>query len=270
MTGLRQIQPIDFPDVQYANVTGKRPVLRWVAPTDLWVDDTYQRDLSRKSLSLIKATVQGFAWNRMKPPIVVDDGGKLHVIDGQHTAISAATIGLDQIPIFVVDAPALDERARAFVGHNTDRITVSPIAIYNAMRASGDPDALDVERVCKRAGVTVREINQSTAINAGDTKAIGLIRALIKKRGVIKARKVLECLAKAGIKPISGAAITAAENIICVERPDVDLEILTAVIQADGDTGIGKARAKAAADRSPIWRALMARWLRRITMDTVA
>jgi hypothetical protein len=270
MTSLRQIQPIDFPDVMVAVVNGKRPVLRWVAPTDLWVDDTYQRDLSRKSMLLIKGMVQGFAWNRMKPPIVVDDGGKLHVIDGQHTAIAAATIGLDEIPIFVVDAPALDERARAFVGHNTDRITVTPIAIYYAMRAAGDPDALDVERVCKRAGVTVREINQSSSIAAGDTKAIGLIRSLIKKRGVIKARKVLECLVKAGMKPISGAAITAAENIICIERPDVDLDMLAAIIRADGDNGIARARAKAAADRSPIWRALVARWTKRITLDSAA
>ena len=77
-------------------------------------------------------------------------------------------------------------------------------------------------------------------------------------------------LTQPGMKPISGAAITAAENVICVERPDIDLDMFVAVIRADGEGGIAKARSKAAAERSPIWRALMARWLRRVTMDAGA
>lgn len=270
MTNLRAIKPLSFPDVAPAVVGGTRPELKWVAPTDLYVDATYQRDLSRKSFALIRSMYSGFAWNRMKPPIVVEADGKLHVVDGQHTAIAAASLGLAELPIFIVEAASVDERARAFVGHNTDRITVSPIAIYNALRAAGDPDALDVERVCARAGVRIREFTQSSAIAAGDTKAIGLIRHLIKKRGVIKARKVLECLAKAKMTPVSGGAITAAENIICLERPQVDLDKLAMVIRMDGDPGVAKARAKASGERSPFWRALMARWLRRLDQETAA
>jgi hypothetical protein len=270
MTQLRRIKPISFPDVTPSAVAGARPELRWVAPTDLYVDETYQRDLGRKSLVLIEQMYKDFAWNRMKPPIVVDADGKLHVIDGQHTAIAAASIGLPEIPIFVVEAGNLDERARAFVGHNTDRITVHPIAIYNALRAAGDPDALDVERVCARAGVRIRDFNLTSTIAEGDTKAIGLIRHLIKRRGVIKARKVLECLVKSQMKPISGGAISAAENFVCVERPEVDLEILARVIRMDGEAGASKARAKAAAERIPFWRALMLSWLRRLDQEAPA
>lgn len=266
---LRRIEPLKFPNAKASAVTGARPVLKWVAPTDLFVDETYQRDLSRKSFQLIEKIYAGFAWNRVKPPIAVDDGGKYHVIDGQHTAIAAASLGLEELPCFIVEAAGLDERARAFVGHNTDRIGVSSIAIYAALRAAGDPDALDVERVCKRAGVRIREFTQSCVLAEGDTKAVGLIRRLIKKHGVIKARKVLECLAKARLAPISGGAITAAENIICVERTDVDLDVLALVIRTDGEGGIAKARAKASGDRSPVWRALMARWLRRLDQESV-
>jgi len=270
MTTLRRIEALSFPDAAPAIVAGKRPELRWLAPTDLYVDATYQRDLSRKSLTLIKAIYKGFAWNRVKPPIVVDEDGRYHVIDGQHTAIAAASLGLPELPCVIVEAVALDERARAFVGHNSDRIAVSGFAIYKALRAAGDPDALDVERVCARAGVRIREFTQSCVLSVGDTKALGLIRALIKRRGVVKARKVLECLAKAGLAPIPGSAITAAENIICVERVGVDLDVLTVVIRTDGEAGIAKARGKASADRSPVWRALMARWLRRLDQEMVA
>jgi hypothetical protein len=267
MTSLRRIEALQFPDVAPAVVAGKRPELRWLAPTDLYVDGTYQRDLSRKSLALIRTIYRSFAWNRVKPPIVVDESGRYHVIDGQHTAIAAASLSLPELPCFIIEACALDERARAFGGHNTDRIAVSGIAIYNALRAAGDPDALDVERVCARAGVRIREFTQSCVLAEGDTKAIGLIRKLIRKHGVIKARKVLECLAKARLAPIPGCAIQAAENIICIERPEVDLAGLTAVIRADGEDGIAKARAKASGERSPTWRALMARWLRRIDRE---
>jgi len=267
---LRRIQPLSFPDVVPSIVSGTKPVLRWVEPTDLYVDDTYQRDLSRKSLKLIRQIYASFDWSRVKPPIVVDADGMLHVVDGQHTAIGAASIGLPEIPIFVVEAQCVDARARAFVGHNTDRIAVTPIAIYNALRAAGDPDALDVQRVCERAGVRIREFSQSSAIVSGDTKAIGLIRGLIKKRGVIKARKVLECLVKSEMTPISGAAILAVDQIICVEVKDVDLEILATVIRTDGEKGVASAHAKAKRDRAPIWRELMARWLKRVTLDSAA
>ncbi len=267
---LRRIKPLSFPGVAPAVVSGVRPILRWVPPTDLYVDDTYQRGLSRKSHQLIEKIYSEFAWNRTKPPIVVDADGKLHVVDGQHTAIAAASIGLPEIAIFVVEAGNLDERARAFVGHNTDRIAVSSIAIYNALRAAGDPDALDVERVCARANVRIREFTQTSALAEGDTKAIGLIRRMIRKRGVIKARKVLECLSKARLKPIPGGAIIAVDNIVCVERPDVDLETLAHVIRKDGEAGIAQARAKASGERSPFWRALMTRWLRRLDQETVS
>lgn len=261
---LRRIQPMLLPDVQQAPVTGEKPMLIWTAPTNLYVDATYQRDLSRKSIRLIKQLVQNFAWNRMKPPIVVDDAGKYHVVDGQHTAIAAATIRLPEIPVFVVDAPELDERARAFVGHNTDRITVTSINIYKALLAAGDPDAQDVERVCQRAGVRIRELNQSIVAAEGDTKSIGLIRAMIKNHGVVKSRKVLECLVKAKLKPIPAAAILAAQAIVCVENPDVDLDRLTAAIRIEGVDGIAKARSKAAKDRTSFWHELKYRYLRRL------
>jgi hypothetical protein len=107
--------------------------LKWLAPTDLLVDATYQRDLSERSMRLIRKMIENFSWNRMKPPIVVQVGpASLHIVDGQHTAIVAASIGIPQIPVFVVKAEGLDERARAFVGHNTDRVSRCRRSIFTA------------------------------------------------------------------------------------------------------------------------------------------
>lgn len=263
MSKLRRIQPMLMPDgIAKASELGKKPVLRWVAPTDLYVDETYQRDLSRKSIKLIRGMVERFAWNRMKPPIVVDAGEALHVVDGQHTAIAAATLHIPQIPIFVVDAGSLDERARSFVGHNTDRITVSPIAIHKALQAAGDPDATDVANVCKRAGIRLRVLNQSVVPAEGDTMAIGTIQKMVARRGVLKARIALECLVKARRAPVSAEEIRAAEHLIC--EGGGDPEQLVAAIRIEGDKGLNAARAKAASERSPIWRALAARWERHL------
>lgn len=268
---LRPIKPISFPDLKPASFDGERPSLKWVAPTSLMVDATYQRDLSERSVRLIRKMIEGFAWNRLKPPIVVQVGpGSLHIVDGQHTAIVAATLGIPQIPVFIVKADSIDERARAFVGHNSDRVVVSPFDIYRALLASGDPDAVDVDNVCRRAGVRIRMISPSSAIAEGDTAAVGLVRTLVKRRGVIPARKVLQCLVKAKRAPITGAEILAAERILCEERKNVDVEDLTAVIRIEGTAGLNKAHAKARSDRSPLWRELANLWLRRLNRSMAA
>lgn len=264
MSNLRRIAPLQFPGVQPAALAGAKPALKWIKPTDLLVDETYQRDLSRKSLRLIKGMVESFAWNRMKPPIVVEVADGLHVLDGQHTAIAAATIGLDAIPVFIVDAASVAERARAFVGHNTDRITVSPINIHQALVGAGDEAALDVDNVCRRAGVRIRWINQSGVVAEGDTQVVAGIYSLVKRRGVRKAREVLETLVKAKRAPIVSGEILACEEILCKQKPSLDPAVLSKVIRIEGDAGLARAFARAKEHRTVAWRELMARYLSRL------
>lgn len=241
-------------------ITGARPELIWVSPTSLMVDATYQRNLSKRSVNLIHKMIDGFAWNRMKPPIVVRVGGDLHIVDGQHTAIVAATLKIPEIPIFVVEAATVDERARAFVGHNTDRVTVSPFDIFRALVASGDPDAMDVDNVCKRAKVRIRQMNGNTVAAEGDTMALGIIRRMVLKQGVIKSRQVLETLVAAKRIPISAAEIQAVENVVCVLHPGIDLSRLARIIRIDGDSGLLSAHTHSKVATIPVWRALVERW----------
>jgi hypothetical protein len=247
---------------------GQRPELRWVAPQELLVDETYQRDLTKRSRSLIGKMVAEFAWRKMKPPIVVDTGDGLHCIDGQHTAIAAATLGLEAIPIFVVGAASMLERADSFVSHNKNRIVMTPMDIWRAKCAAGDPDALDVVNACRRAGVNLKLINTNMRVDIGDSAAVSTISRLIKRQGPQKGRSVLEALVKGGRAPISAAEIDATEAAMLLVRPATTVDEMASVIKALSDHGVVEARVSAAAEGKPQKHALFESYMRLLERQT--
>src|SRR5262245_49208195 len=113
MTGLRKIAPIPVPNLVPATIGEVGPTFEWASPGDLWVEETYQRNLSERSISLIRKIVANWSWAGIKPPICArDEDGRLVVVDGQHTAIAAASHGgIPSIPIMIV--PAGDAKGRA-------------------------------------------------------------------------------------------------------------------------------------------------------------
>ena len=265
MCALRPIAPLDLAGVTPKLPAGPRPRMIWLRPSALLVDESYQRRLSKESRRLIKRLAADFAWERMKPPVVVEAAANsFHIIDGQHTAIAAASIGLPEIPVFVVAAKAAAARAAAFVGHNTDRLKVSPITIYKALLAAEDPDAMDVANVCRRAGVRIRNFNQASIIAEGDTSAVISIRALIKRRGVSRARAALEVLVKGRRAPISGREILAIEKLMFRLREGCDGEALGRIIAAAGEEGFFAACTEAARVRRPLPDILAERWAEKL------
>jgi hypothetical protein len=231
---------------------GQSPELRWVAPESLFVDEAYQRDLSKRSRNLIRRMINEFAWRKMKPPIVVETDTGLHCVDGQHTAIAAATRRIPQIPVFVVGAETLSDRADSFVAHNRDRLVMSPLDIYRAKLAASDPDALDVQNVIARAGVNLKIINPQSKIMVGDTMAVGTIQRLVKRQGVQKARMVLEALVAGGRAPIGSAEIDATEAAMLLVRPATTIAEMAATIRAVSDRGVIEARMSAASEGKPV------------------
>lgn len=183
---------------------GPRPELRWVNPCALLVDAKYQRDLTERSRRLIKRIIAEFAWRKWKPPIVVEVDGGLHCINGQHGAIAAATRGIPEVPIFVVTAATLAERAESFVAHNKDQLVMSPFDIFRARLAAGDEAAQDVQNVCQRAGVTLKVVNPQVPTKIGDCASISTVHGLVKRHGVQKARAILEALVRGGARPDRG------------------------------------------------------------------
>lgn len=152
----RAVRALNLGDLAPAVITSDAPEIEWVDPKSLLVDGDYQRALSEASVTLIRRIVAGWDWARFKPPVVARTEEGLEVIDGQHTATAAATHpAISIIPVIVVQAAAVADRARAFVGHNRDRLNVTKTQMHFSAVAAGDDDALTLSQVCQRAGVTI-------------------------------------------------------------------------------------------------------------------
>lgn len=268
MSGFRRIVPMVTIEPPAPRSLGQKPELRWVKPTTLMVDGTYQRNLSSSSIRLIQKMVREFTWSRMKPPIVAVVERELHVIDGQHTAIAAATLGLPEIPIFVIGAAEVTERARAFVGHNTDRIAMQPLAIHRALVRSGDPFSCAVDKACRDAGVRLRIYKNSVRPDAGDCMAVGYIKAMMRRRGVVKTTQVLTALGLARLCPIASEEVRAAEVVICDLGGDP--KRLAMVARAEGKMLLAQAQAAAKMRRMAAWRVLTEDWAGRLGLKAKA
>ena len=76
----RRLTPNDIPS--------SPPRFDWVDPNTLLVEPEYQRDLSKRSITLIGHIADNFDWLHIKPPVcALGAGGKPCAVDGQHTAM---------------------------------------------------------------------------------------------------------------------------------------------------------------------------------------
>lgn len=192
------------------------PEFTWVRPTTLLVDETYQRGISSRSIKLIGRIVANWDWARFKPPVVAVTAGGLEVIDGQHTAIAAASHGgIAEIPVMIVGAPDMADRARSFIGHNLDRVAITPAQLHAANIAGANPDALVVERVCRAAGVNLLKRQPNCdGYNVNDCQAYQRVYRLVINRGPGAATTILKTLADARRKPIADYEIAAVEALL--------------------------------------------------------
>lgn len=259
----RPVAALHLPDVAPGVPPTPPPVYMLVKPVELLIDESYQRDLSDASIRLIRRMVEGWDWRKYKAPTVaMTDEGPI-VLDGQHTAIGAASHpAIDEIPVLVVEATEQRDQARAFVGINRDRLGTSATQLHHANVAAGDEAALAIDRVCVAAGIRVLRLPPSRAIyKPSETVAVAAIGALVGRRGEDGAADVLRILAGAGYGPVQAAHIRAVEELIY--SAEFQEEMLPGeigrVIGAIGiDTAEKDAKAFAATHCVPLWRGLAA------------
>lgn len=248
---LRRIQPLPNIKVKPRDL-GERPQFRWVSPSELWVDEDYQRKLGRASPKLIRKIVEEFSWNKYKPPIVTEVDGRLHCVDGQHTAIGALTRGIPQIPVFVTKMGEFHKRADAFVGHNLDRIKLTPFDVFKGQLKANNPLALDTQRVCDRAGIKlVQQLNLLlVAPEVGETSCVRKIQALVGKHKPMRARMMLQSLVMGNRAPITATEIDAIE-LLWVADKTLDPERVAIMIKQLGGDAVLKAKMNGTRDRRP-------------------
>lgn len=261
---LRPITAINGAGLTPSTPSSSGPIFEWVNPTDLLVNEAYQRDLAERSIKLIRRIVQGWDWTKFKPPVcsLGDDG--MEVIDGQHTAIAAATHPrIDKIPVMIVETETVHDRAAAFIGQNMDRLGVTKMQLHKAAVAAGDEDALTIEQVCGRAGVTLHA-SRPHRWKVGDSMAVAAVGALISRRHAAGARRVLDVLVQAEAAPVTANAIRAAEMILFdPDYADADEDNLADTIRGLGAAAEREAATHALAHRIPVWRALGIVWFRK-------
>ncbi len=268
VSGRRQIQPIPNLTKLAGKALNEPPTLLWVKPTELTIDEAYQRNLSRASINLISRIVQGWNWTHVKPPICSKDEetDTFYVLDGQHTAIAAATHpGIDKIPIMVVDAETMKDRARAFIGHNRDRIAVTPCQLHYSSIVAGDPESVEIDRVCQEAKVTICKVPPPNGFRPGETIAISAIKTIIRIYGAAKAITALSILASARCAPVRADQMRAAAHLLYSSEYEGILS-LDALIRSfrtlPYDEAAREAREIAAHSAISRWQALAVPYLR--------
>lgn len=265
--GLRPIRPVGLSGLEPAMAIVALPVFEWVSPSALLVDEAYQRNLSERSIKLIRKIIENWDWRRFKPPVCARTAKGLEVIDGQHTAVSAASHpAIDLIPVMVVEAAERAERASAFMGHNRDRLNITPMQLHYAAAAAGDEDAQTIDQVCARAGVRMLKSTPANGVfKPGDTVAVAAIGALINRRMPVKARQVLEILAQAGCAPVAAGQIKAVD--VLLHDPEYAGEItaddLVSAIIKLGSAADQEAAVFAATHKVPKWKALAITYFRK-------
>lgn len=261
----RQIAPIAINGFEPGGTPRAEPIFEWVDPATLLVDEGYQRDLSERSLRLIRKIIAGWDWSRFKPPVAVMTDAGLELLDGQCTSIAACSHpDIALIPVMIVEAKQREERAAAFIGHNRDRIAVTPTQIHIAALVGGDEDALAVDRVCRAAGVTILRVPSKSGYSVGETLSVTAITALIRGRGEAGAELVLKTLVCADVAPLTQLHIKAADLLLHTdEYREIDAAKLADVIKATALTIDADAKVFVATHPStPLWKAMAICWFK--------
>jgi hypothetical protein len=265
----RPIKPIPLIGITPKPIVSKPPVFGWADPKTLLVEAEYQRDLSSRSIKLIRRIAEHFDWLHVKPPVCARSNGKLCVIDGQHTAITAASRGLPKIPVMIVEAREVERRAKAFVAHNTDRLNVTPVQLFVSRLAAGDKEALAAQRVAKGAGVRICRYQPGNGLwQVGDTMAVSGIERLATRYGEERATKVLKTLVAAKRAPVAIHEILAVAAILYDPKCGWQHSAfdLVTIIRSKSATGWSQpiiARMKSpSGNRSALWKAVAEAWVR--------
>jgi len=268
---IRAIVPISIANIEPNVPPTGMPIFELVKPTDLFVDPAYQRDVSEKGLRQIRRIIADFDWAKFKPPICTYSEFEGHtilkVLDGQHTAIAAASNPhVELIPVMIVDAEDTQAQARAFIGQNTDRVGVTHLQLHQAALAAANEDAQTLALVCSRANITVLKSPGSyTGTGSRQTIAVKSIEALIAKRGPILAREILEIIANADRGPVTAPQIKAVEMLM-TEKEYADVispEDLTTAIIDLLYTAEEEAKLFAVTHKIQFWKALGITWFRK-------
>ncbi|MEO1110494.1 MAG: ParB N-terminal domain-containing protein [Pseudomonadota bacterium] len=161
---------------------GPAPILQWIDIALLVIDDSYQRQLERKSWNAIRKIAMHFSWSKFSPVFVAPvEGGKFAIIDGQHRTHAAASCGFEQVPCQLVQMTHA-QQAAAFAAVNGNVTQVTSFQVFKAALAAGEEWATHARDVAERGGCRLMTSNRSTKQKkGGEIYSIKMFRSIVEK-----------------------------------------------------------------------------------------
>jgi hypothetical protein len=180
-------RPIDiagYPPVEpVSRALGKLPRLEWIEIALLVADGAYQRPLERRGRTNILKIATHFDWSKFSPVIVAPNGDRFAIIDGQHRTTAAALRNIKKVPCQIVTMTQA-EQASAFRAINANVTALTRMAIHAAAVVAKDPDAMEIDRICKVSGVAICAYPKPASLMMrGETLAIGAMANNLRRFG---------------------------------------------------------------------------------------
>lgn len=242
---------------------GEVPAIDWVDKTMIDIDPAYQRGLDNARVDKI---LRGFEWASFGAIVVAPAAdGRYHCTDGQHRLEAAKRHPmLTVVPAIIVQVIGVKAEAANFIALNRDRKNITALDRYWAELAAEGDEAMTVDQVTKRAGVTIQRY-PSLGYDCGQTIAIAAIRAVVDGRGAMRARAILQVLAQCELAPIKGEHVRAAELLMTDDefRNEVDPEALSEAMRGRDEEFSIEAKAFAKTHRMSTAKALASVWFRK-------
>lgn len=229
---------------------GRMPALNYLPPSELSVDPAYQRSIEgRDSQRLIARIAKRWDWAKCLPLLVSDRGsGQLFVIDGQHRLQAARLRGdIAQLPCVVVSVGGAEGEAALFDAVNSQRRALTPLELFRAALASGDPESLAIMAAIEAAGLTLAPHDNHQVWKPGMINNVGGIRAAWRQHGERAAAQALQLLANAfagQVLRFGGTLYQGLPALVAAGRASGLAAVLSSKSQEDWRALIMRARAK--------------------------
>jgi hypothetical protein len=203
-----------------------RPSFRMVKPSDLYVDETYQRPLSADRVWEIAST---FTWSLFDPLWVGDRKrrGTLYVVDGRHRLAAASILGpklIDAVPCQIRVTESVEEEARIFVELQERRRKITSAQRFAAKLVFKDPIALELQSIMSKYGFKVASDKfGGSALDAAQNEitAVGTLEKIFRAGGRSRVHGVLTVIRQAwdGVPPTTSAWVLRAVNRLLEREP---------------------------------------------------
>lgn len=213
-----------LPPLTFYPVVGMPPSIELRPPTELKVDDSYQRSIENgPSQKLIRHMASRWDWRLCVPLMVSRRPEGLFVIDGQHR-LAAARLRKDvpYLPCCINTYESLADEAAMFVAANRARRTMGRLDDFHAAIVGEDPDTLAINKLVTDAGLKVARNIGKQSWTPGEVAFTSAIRTIFLKHGEPPVKFALWLMAEAfkGQVLTIGASMFTALARLRINQPD--------------------------------------------------